>query len=52
MHDAAGHEVRLHVDKTTQLESTFKTGGKVGAHVTGTGHVRSMYHITHMQPAK
>ena len=50
VHDTAGHEVRLHVDKTTHLEGTFKTGDKVEAYVTGTGHVRSMYHIKHPQP--
>jgi ribosomal protein S1 len=50
VHDTTGHEVRLHVDKTTHLEGAFKTGDKVEAYVTGTGHVRSMYHITHPQP--
>ena len=51
VHDTAGHEVRLHVDKTTHLEGTFKAGDKVEAHVTDKGHARSMYHITHIQPA-
>lgn len=49
VHDTAGH-VRLHVDKTTHLEGAFKIGDKVEAYVTGTGHVRSMYHINHPQP--
>ena len=51
VHDVAGHEVRLHVDKTTQLEGTFKIGDKVEAYVTDKGHARSMYHIKQMQPA-
>ncbi|MGH7184144.1 MAG: hypothetical protein ACREJN_19520 [Nitrospiraceae bacterium] len=52
VHDTAGHEVRLHVDTTTQLEGAFKSGDKVEAYVTGTGHARSMYHIKHLQPLK
>lgn len=50
VHDIAGHEVRLHVNKTTHLEGTFKVGDKVEAYVTDKGHVRSLYHITHLQP--
>lgn len=50
VHDTAGHEVRLHADKTTHLEGTFKVGDKVEAYVTDKGHARSMYHITAMQP--
>lgn len=47
VHDKAGHEVRLHVDKTTHLEGgEFKAGDKVEAHVTEKGHVRSMIHVT------
>lgn len=47
VHDKAGHEVLLHVDKTTHLEGgVFKTGDKVEAHVTEKGHVRSMIHVT------
>ncbi|MDK2745106.1 MAG: hypothetical protein H8K03_19835 [Nitrospira sp.] len=47
VHDTAGHEVRLHVDKTTYLEGgVFKVGDKVEAHVTEKGHVRSMIHLT------
>ena len=49
VHDTAGHEVRLHVDKTTQLEGTFKAGDKVAAQVTNESHVLSMRHAT---PAK
>lgn len=52
VHDTSGHEVPLHVDKTTHLEGAFKAGDKVEAYVTGTGHVRFLYHIIHMQPAK
>ena len=47
VHDTAGHEVRLHVDKTTHLEGgVFKAGDKVEAHVTEKGHVRAMIHVT------
>ena len=52
VHDTAGHEVRLHVDKTTQLEGAFKAGDKVEAYVTDTGHARSLYHIKHIEPVK
>src|SRR5512147_2403146 len=52
LHDIAGHEVRLHIDKTTHLEGPFKVGDKVEAYATDTGHARYMYHITHMQPAQ
>ena len=52
VHDKAGHEVRLHVDKTTHLEGgEFKVGDKVEAYVTDQGHARYMYHIKHLQPA-
>jgi hypothetical protein len=52
VHDSAGHEVRLHVDKTTQLEGAFKAGDKVEAHVTDKGHARSMYHIKQLEPTR
>jgi ribosomal protein S1 len=52
VHDTAGHEVRLHVDKTTHLEGAFKAGDKVEAYVTDTGHARSLYHIKHIEPVK
>ena len=52
VHDTAGHEVRLHVDKTTQLEGTVKAGDKVEAYVTDKGHARSLYHIKHLEPLK
>ncbi|MGZ8393357.1 MAG: hypothetical protein ACXWWJ_01190, partial [Nitrospira sp.] len=45
VHDTAGHEVRLHVDKTTKLDGTFKTGDKVEAQVTDKGHALSMKRI-------
>lgn len=51
VHDTAGHEVRLHVNKTTHLEGTFKVGDKVEVYATDKGHARAMYHITHVQPA-
>jgi alanyl-tRNA synthetase len=44
VHDTAGHEVRLHVDKTTKLDGSFKTGDKVEAQVTDKGHAFSMNH--------
>ena len=37
VHDETGHEVRLHIDKTTKLESAFKTGDKVEVQVTDKG---------------
>jgi len=47
VHDTTGHEVRLHVDKTTHLDGmALKAGDKVEAHVTDKGHVRSMIHLT------
>ena len=52
VHDTAGHEVRLHIDKTTQLEGTFKVGDKVEAYVTDKGHARSLYHIKQLEPLK
>ncbi len=52
VHDTAGHEVRLHVDKATQLEGTFKAGDRVEAYVTDKGHARSLYHIKQIEPLK
>ena len=49
VHDRAGHEVRLHVNKTTRLEGTFKVGDKVEVYATEKGHARAMYHITEFQ---
>ena len=40
----AGKEVRLHVDKTTTLEGTFKAGDKVEAKATEKDHALSMKH--------
>lgn len=51
VHDVAGHEVRLHVNKTTHREGTFKVGDKIEAYVTDQGHARALYHITNLQPA-
>ncbi|HSB44744.1 MAG TPA: hypothetical protein VLD60_07020 [Nitrospira sp.] len=51
VHDTAGHDERLHVDKTTHLEGTFKVGDKVEVYATDKGHARAMYHLTHIQPA-
>lgn len=44
VHDTAGHEVRLHVDKTTKLDGNFKTGDKVEAEVTEKSHALSLKH--------
>ncbi|MGE3817566.1 MAG: hypothetical protein AB7G68_20530 [Nitrospiraceae bacterium] len=49
VHDTAGHEVRVHVDKTTKLDGAFKTGDKVEAQVTDESHVLS---LRHANPAK
>jgi uncharacterized protein YdeI (BOF family) len=40
--DMAGKEIRLHVDKTTELEGSFKAGDKIEARVTEKGHARSI----------
>ena len=40
--DAAGKEVRLHVDKTSQLDGTFKAGDKIEAQATDKGHASSI----------
>ncbi|MCS6296723.1 MAG: hypothetical protein H8K09_10855 [Nitrospira sp.] len=45
VHDTAGHETRLHVDKTTKLDGTFKTGDRVEAQVTDKGHAFSLKHM-------
>lgn len=47
--ELAGKEVRLHVDKTTKLEGTFKAGDKVEAKATEKDHALS---IKHAQSAK
>lgn len=40
--DAAGQEVRLHVDKTTKLEGMLKAGNKIQAQATDKGHALSI----------
>jgi hypothetical protein len=45
VHDTAGHEVRVHVDKTTKLDGCFKTGDKVKVEVTEKGHALSMTRV-------
>ena len=40
--DTAGKEVRLHVDKTSQLDGTFKAGDKIEAQATDKGHAASI----------
>lgn len=49
VHDTAGHETKLHVDKTTKLDGTFKTGDRVEAQMTDKNHTLSMKHAN---PAK
>jgi len=44
--DTAGKEVRLHVDKTSQLEGTFKAGDKIEAQATDKGHASSIKQAT------
>ncbi len=40
--DMAGKEIRLHVDKTSQLDGTFKAGDKIEAQATEKGHASSI----------
>jgi hypothetical protein len=40
--DAAGKEVRLHVDKTTKMEGAVKEGDKIEAQATDKGHAMSI----------
>jgi len=40
--DAAGKEVRLHVDKSTKLEGSIKAGDKIEAQATDKGHALSV----------
>ena len=44
--DTAGKEVRLHVDKTSQLDGTFKAGDKIEAQATDKGHASSIKQAT------
>ena len=43
--DMAGKEVRLHVDKTSQLDGTFKAGDKIEAQATEKNHAGSIKHV-------
>lgn len=43
--DTAGKEIRLHVDKTSQLEGTFKAGDKIEAQATDKAHASSIKHV-------
>lgn len=47
--DMTGKEIRLHVDKTTELDGTFKAGDQIEAQATEKGHALS---IKHAQPPK
>lgn len=44
--DMAGKEVRLHVDKTSQLDGAFKAGDKIEAQATDKGHASSIKQAT------
>ena len=43
--DMAGKEVRLHVDKSSQLDGTFKAGDKIEAQATDKNHAGSIKHV-------
>ena len=47
--DMTGKEIRLHVDKTTKLDGSFKAGDKIEAQATEKDHALS---IKHAQPPK
>jgi uncharacterized protein YdeI (BOF family) len=47
--DMAGKEIRLHVDKTTELDGSFKAGDQIEARATEKDHALS---IKHAQPPK
>jgi uncharacterized protein YdeI (BOF family) len=47
--DMTGKEIRLHVDKTTELDGTFKAGDQIEARATEKDHALS---IKHAQPPK
>jgi Cu/Ag efflux protein CusF len=47
--DMTGKEIRLHVDKTTKLDGTFKAGDQIEAQATEKDHALS---IKHAQPPK
>ena len=40
--EMSGKEIRLHVDKTSQLDGTFKAGDKIEAQTTDKGHASSI----------
>ena len=42
--DMAGKEIRLHVDKTSTLDSAIKAGDKIEAKATETNHALSIKH--------
>jgi len=44
IHDTAGHEVRVHVDKTTALDGSFKVGDHVQVQMTEKAHALSIKH--------
>lgn len=46
VNDMAGKEIRLHVDKTSQLDGSFKAGDKVEVQATDKNHAVSLKHVT------
>jgi len=45
VHDTAGQEGGVHVDKTTKLDGGFKTGDKIEVQVTDKGHAFDIKHV-------
>lgn len=43
--DMTGKEIRLHVDKTTELEGSFKAGDMIEAPATEKDHALSIKHL-------
>jgi len=43
--DMTGKEIRLHVDKTTKLDGSFKAGDKIEAQATEKDHALSIKHV-------
>lgn len=47
--DSTGKETRLHVDKTSKLDGTFKAGDKIEAQATDKDHALSIKHENHQE---
>lgn len=50
--NTSGHDMRVHVDKTTKLDGVMKTGDNVEVQVTEKGHAFSMKHTNVADTAK